>query len=112
MTDVDFAMTDTLSPGSEITVTITTAPTRPDDVETLRRLMRMTAPAQRALARAHKVRGRTTPEHQRGGRTWKVRPKVPLFVNPTPGASWTMRYRPQIAPDIASVREFIRIEPA
>ncbi len=103
-------MAKTPKPGSRITLSITKAPTRPDDVDTLRRLMRMNPRAQAALQRAQLNRERTTESHQRGGRQWAVRHRTGKLVHPTVGATWTLAYRPQIAPDLAAVSEFISIK--
>jgi len=98
-------------PGSRLTLTITKAPSRPDDVDTLRRLMRMDTRMQAALERAGLTRRRTTESHQRGGRQWAVRHRVGKLVHPVVGASWTLAYRPQIVPDLAAVAKFISIKP-
>ncbi|MCC6908689.1 MAG: hypothetical protein IT430_12155 [Phycisphaerales bacterium] len=97
-------------PGSQITLSITKAPTRPDDIDTLRRLMRMDRRIQSVLDDARLARERTTKVHQRGGRDWAVRQSPPKFVHPQVGATWQLQYRPQIAPDLASVAEFISIQ--
>lgn len=102
-------MFEQLKPGSEITLSVKRTPTRPDDVETLRRLMRMSRSSQRALARAKSVRDRTTATHPRGGRTWKVRQTVGKLVHPEAGEAWTLMYRPQIAADLASVAEYVEV---
>lgn len=103
-------MANALKPGSQITLSITKAPTRPDDVDTLRRLMRMDRTVQAVLDRAKTARKHTTKIHQRGGRDWAVRQSPPKFVHPTLGATWQLQYRPQIAPDLQAVAKFISIK--
>lgn len=103
-------MATSLKPGSQITLSITKAPTRPDDVDTLRRLMRMDRKIQALLDRARTARKHTTRVHQRGGRDWPVRQNPPKFVHPEVGATWQLQYRPQIAPDLQSVADFISIK--
>lgn len=103
-------MANSLKPGSQITLSITKAPTRPDDIDTVRRLMRMDRDIQAALDRARLDRKRTTVVHQRGGRDWAVRQSPPKFVHPEVGATWQLQYRPQIAPDLAAVAEFVSVK--
>lgn len=103
-------MAKTLQPGSRITLAITKAPTRPDDIDTLRRLMRMDPRAKAALDRARRNRDRTLVSRQRGGRQWAVRQRAGKLVHPEVGATWSVSYRPQIAPDLAAVSEFISVK--
>ncbi len=103
-------MAKTLKPGSRITLCITKAPTRPDDVDTVRRLMRMDSRAKAALDRARRNRERTLVSHQRGGRQWAVRQRAGKLVHPEVGATWTIAYRPQIAADMAAVSDYISVK--
>jgi len=48
----------------------------------------------------------------RGARPWEVRQRPALHAVPFNGASWTMRYYPQILPDFRSVEKFLKIETA
>lgn len=106
-------MINDLKPGSTIKVTVTETPKTAAARHTIRRLMRMNTETQRVLKKAQRHRDTTVIIRRiRAGKLWHQRPRVPLTVRAEAGESWEMRYRPQIAHDLASVSKFVKVEAA
>ncbi len=105
-------MIEQFAPGQEIRVTITEQPRRSAQRKTLRRLMGINPEMKKALTKAQEHRRRTLPSHMRGGRMWAVRPRASLITRAEKGASWTMPFFPQVAPDLESVSGLVRVEAA
>lgn len=103
-------MLDSIKPGQDIVCTVTSQPRTDDTSQTIARLMRRDPANAKALRKGQMRRKRITPIHQRGGRRWFVRQKVGKVVHAVPGASWTMTYTPDLAPDLRSVAAFIEIK--
>jgi len=103
---------DSLKPGQKITVSVTSAPHRADQVQTIERLMRQNPTNRSALARAQQSRRVHTPIRTRGGRRWFVRQHPAKVVRVEPGASWEMTYVPHLAGDFRSVEKFLDIKSA
>lgn len=106
------ATLDAIKPGQSIKLTVTSMPQSVADVKTLERLMRFDPTARRTLARGQSRRVRELLIRSRGHRPWEVREKPAKVVRVEPGASWTMRFFPQIAPDIGAVAQFLKVSPA
>lgn len=105
-------MSDSIKAGSKIKITITKTPRAKGDVDTLRRLARMNSDNQRILARMKRLRAAITVHRSRAGRIWIQRPEIAKLVLGKAGESWSMRYRPQHAADLAKVARFIKVEAA
>jgi len=104
-------MTTTYTPGSDIKLTVTETPKTEAAEDTIRRLMRMNTEMQRELNKANRHREKTTIVRIRHGNVWHQRQRVPKRVHAVKGESWTMKYRPQLAGDLASVSKYLSIEP-
>ncbi len=100
----------TLTPGTTVTLRVKTVPTTAKGRKTIERLMRLNPKVQRTLDKVAKVRGRTTPLNQRGGRMWTARMKATKVVNLSKGASFSLFVTPQIVPDIKSVSKFVTVK--
>ncbi len=103
---------DSMKPGQKITVSVTSAPRREDQVQTIERLMRQNVTARGALTRAQNRRRRYTPIRTRGGRRWYVRQHPAKVVRVEQGATWDMTYIPHLAGDFRSVEQFLDIKTA
>lgn len=99
----------TLTPGTTVTLRVKTVPATAKARKTIERLMRLNPKAQRTLDKVAKVRGRTTPLNQRGGRMWASRIPATKCVGCEAGATFPLRITPQIIPDVASVGRYIEI---
>lgn len=104
-------MTVTLVPGKDIACTVTRLPRAQADVKTIARLMRRDSDAKRKLARAQRLRRQRLNKFNRGNRMWISREKPAAVVAVRPGATWSMTYTPDLAPDLAKVSGFIKVEP-
>jgi hypothetical protein len=92
-----------------VTYTVIRAPRRAAERKTLERLMRMQSEVQRGLRQLAKRRHQHDNKgHQRGGRLWWVRPRTTKLAYAMPGARFTLRVTPQIAPDLASVAKYLQ----
>ncbi|MDX2115666.1 MAG: hypothetical protein SFZ24_08615 [Planctomycetota bacterium] len=105
-------MLEKLKAGQTIRCTIERAARTEDDQQTIMRLMRNDPKFKRELKSAQEHRVRTLLIVSRGKRPWEVRERSSKLVRPVKGATWTMRYYPQIANDFASVSRFLKIEAA
>jgi hypothetical protein len=98
-----------ITPGQELTFTLTAAPRRAAERKTLERLMRMESSVRHGLQKlARRRRQHDNKGHQRGGRLWWVRPHATRLVYPAPGATFTLFVTPQIAADLASVEKYLK----
>lgn len=103
---------DAIKPGQSIRLTVTSMPQSVADYKTLERLMRFDPDMHRTLVKGQKRRVRELLIRSRGKRPWEVREKSAKVVRVEEGASWTMRFFPQIAPDIGAVAQFLKVTPA
>lgn len=103
-------MIDTLAPGKPIHCTIARVPVTPDANDTLLRLMRADPEIKRGLRKTQRRRRQNQDIYNRGNRDWHNRPKVAKLAKVEEGATWTMTYYPQIAPDLRSVESYLTIK--
>jgi hypothetical protein len=106
------AMFEKIKPGQSIRCTVVREPRRSAERKTVSRLMRQNRELTRQLKKAQEHRMRTLVVRSRGHRPWEVRRKSAKYAIPHEGATWTMEFSPHIAPDFASVSEFVKVEPA
>ena len=93
--------------GQDIVCTVTAQPKAKAAKDTIARLMRRDPSAIKAMRRAQKLRRQRMNIYTRGGRDWYSREKSSRVVRVEPGASWTMPFTPDIAPDLDSVRDWV-----
>lgn len=105
-------MIDRFKPGQTIRCTITKAPRAAARIDTLERLMAQEPSVRKGLRRAQRRRRQEMNVYNRGNRDWYSREKCAQIVDPTPGQSWTMTFTCHLAPDLASVADYLTIEPA
>ncbi len=105
-------MFEDLKPGSDIKLTVTKSPTTKTAHETIRRLMLSSVEYRGITKRAQIKRTQTADWRPRAGRLWNNRPKVARLFHCRVGETSTIRYRPQIANDLASVASYISVETA
>ncbi len=105
-------MLDTLKAGQSIRCTITRTITIERHAATVARLMRFDAGIKRKLKKAQEFRMKTLDVRPRGGRPWENREKSARYTVPSSGASWTMKFFPQVMPDFKSVEQYLKIEAA
>jgi hypothetical protein len=105
-------MPTNLAPGSTIRCTITAAPRTEAAADTLRRLMWLDKDIKRGLRKAQERRRQDMVVYNRGNRDWYKREKCARIATVELGATWSMTYSHQLAPDIASVEKFIKVEKA
>ena len=101
---------DSIKPGQNLTVTVTTAPRREDDLQTIARLMRQDPAIKKRLKGAQKHRGKTLVVRSRGKRPWAVRRRVAKVARVEQGASWTMPWVATLNNDLRSVEKFLDIK--
>jgi hypothetical protein len=99
-------------PGQKIRLTITDAPRNEAGVDTIERLMRQDPGVKRGLRRAQRRRRQDMVVYNRGNRDWYKREKCAKIISAESGASWTMDYSHQLAPELASVAAYLKVEPA
>lgn len=105
-------MIDRFKPGQMIRCTVTKAPRTEARIDTIERLMRQEPAIRKGLRRAQRRRRQEMTVYNRGNRDWYSREKCAKIVNVTNGASWTMPFSVHLAPDMASVQDYLSIEPA
>jgi hypothetical protein len=105
-------MIDRFQPGQKIRCTLTKAPRTEARIDTIERLMRQEPSVQKGLRRAQRRRRLEMNVYNRGNRDWYSREKCAKIVDAVPGATWTMTFTCQLAPDLASVQDFLTIEAA
>lgn len=101
---------DTLTAGQTVTCTIEQVPMNEGGVDTIQRLMRRDAAIKRGLARAQRLRRQRMHVYIRGNRRWHSREKSARIARCVKGATWTMPFTHDIAPDLASVQKYLKIE--
>ena len=105
-------MLDNVKAGSTIRCTITAAPRTEAAADTLRRLMWMDKDIQKGLRKAQHRRRKDMVVYNRGNRDWYKREKCARIATVEPGATWSFTYSHHLAPDIASVKDLIKVEKA
>jgi hypothetical protein len=105
-------MSDQFKPGQSIKCTVTKNPRSAAPVDTIERLMRMTPELKRGLKKAQRRRRQDMVVYNRGNRDWYKREICGKFVRCEKGASWIMPYSLHIAPDLASVKNYLSIQSA
>lgn len=105
-------MIDTLSAGENIKCTINKMPANKASCETITRLMRRDPDIKRNLARAQRMRRQRMNSYIRGGRLWYAREKAAQIAQCEQGNAWSMRFTHDIAPDLASVEQYLSVEKA
>lgn len=103
-------MIDTLTAGDTIKCTINKVPNNKGSVDTITRLMRRDPDIKRGLARAQRMRRQRMHAYIRGGRMWYSREKAAKIAICEQGGSWSMRFTHDIAPDLASVEQYLSLE--
>lgn len=103
-------MMDKFKPGQNIRVTVTKAPRTASKIDTLERLMRLEPDVKRGLRKAQKKRRQNMVVYNRGNRDWYKREECGKQVRVTEGASWTMPFSYQLAPDLESVSGYVTVE--
>ena len=105
-------MLDKLKPGQTIRCTITAAPRTEAGIDTIERLMRQEPGIKRGLRRAQRRRRQDMIVYNRGNRDWYKRETCGRLVKAAKGASWTMQYSHQIAPELRSLAKYVQVAPA
>ena len=105
-------MAQNFKPGQQIRLTITSAPRNEAGVDTLERLMRLEPGVKRGLRKAQRRRRQDMVVYNRGNRDWYQREKCARIAKAREGASWTMPFSHQLAPELASVASYVKVEPA
>ncbi|HYE03564.1 MAG TPA: hypothetical protein VD963_10060 [Phycisphaerales bacterium] len=105
-------MLDALKPGQTIRCTVTKVPRTDDAQQTIMRLMRRDPVVKRGLKKAQRRRGQELNVYNRGNRDWTSRERVGKIVRVAPGASWTMPYTLDVAPDLRAVDGWLEVAPA
>ncbi|GJM17903.1 MAG: hypothetical protein DHS20C14_01160 [Phycisphaeraceae bacterium] len=106
------AAIDTLNAGQTITCTVAQVPANEGGCDTICRLMRRDPDIKRGLARAQRLRRQRMHVYIRGNRRWHSRETAARIARCVEGASWSMPYTHDIAPDLASVEKYLKIESA
>ncbi len=106
------ASTDKFKPGQSLRCTVAKTPRTDDQRDTIERLMRQDPAVQRGLKRAQRNRRQGMVVYNRGNRDWYKRENCGKIVIAEAGSAWTMRYTPNLAPDIEAVAAFVTLEPA
>ena len=105
-------MIDTLQAGQSVRCTIEKVPASKGGQDTIARLMRRDPDFKRGLARAQKLRADRLNVYIRGNRRWTSRETPAQVVRCVQGNAWTMPFTHDIAPDLASVEQNLKIEKA
>jgi hypothetical protein len=105
-------MLPTLKPGQTIRCTIAKAPRAAAKIDTIERLMGQEPAIKRGLRRAQRRRRQDMVVYNRGNRDWYKRETCGQLVKAAKGASWTMQYSHQIAPELRSLDGFVTVQPA
>lgn len=100
---------DTLTTGAQIRLTVATMPQAKGPTDTIARLMRRDPANARALRRAQEVRAKRLNRYIRGNRLWTSRETPAKVVRVVRGASWSLTYTPDIAPDLRSVAKYLTV---
>lgn len=98
------------SAGQTLRCTITRVPKAEGGEQTLLRLMRRDPAIAKSLRRAQMLRRRRMVSYIRGGREWYARERVGTIAQVELGNTWTFRFTPDVAADMASVADCFSIE--
>lgn len=101
-----------LKPGQTIRCTLTKEPRSRGATATVTRLMQMSPETARGLRKAQKQRRQGMIVYNRGNRDWYKRAKCGKQVRLEAGATWTIPFSVQIAPDLRSVESVVTVEAA
>lgn len=102
-------MFDSLKPGQTITLTVSKAPRTPSAISTVERLMRRDLDSRRGLRRAQRLRRQNMVVYNRGNRDWYKRERCGKIVRPVMGATWTMKWTPDLAPEFKTVEKYLSV---
>jgi hypothetical protein len=105
-------MIDTLSAGETVNCTVERVPNNKGAIDTITRLMRRDPDIKRNLSRAQSLRRRRMHSYIRGNRLWHSREKAARVARCEQGSTWTMPFTHDIAPDLASVAQYLKLEKA
>lgn len=105
-------MIDTLSAGETVNCTVERVPNNKGAIDTITRLMRRDPDIKRNLARAQSLRRRRMHSYIRGNRLWYSREKAARVARCEQGSTWSMPFSHDIAPDLASVVGYLKVEKA
>ncbi len=105
-------MATEITPGTRIRISLKSSPSSEKAAKTLSRLF-LAAPANHKARRTRKkLRSNYILGHQRGGRTWYVRPKAPRIFQPVKGDSCTLVASTSVLRDLGSVARHVDVTPA
>lgn len=105
-------MIDSLKPGQTVRCTVTRRPVADDAIDTISRLMRLDSRVKRGLKRAQRRRRQNMIVYNRGNRDWYKRETCGKIISVENGATWTLDYTPDLAPDFRSVQKYLTVKPA
>jgi len=105
-------MLDNITPGSNITITVTKTPRTKAARETIRRLLLSSVEYRRITQKAQSSRNKNADWRPRAGRLWNNRPKVARLCMARTGETSTIPYRPQIMNDLANIADYVSVEQA
>lgn len=96
--------------GQTLVCTLVKQPRTETDEQTIQRLMRQDAGIKKALKKGSEDRMANLHVRSRGGRPWEVRAKSAKIARAEKGATWTMKFFPQIGPDLARVAAYLTVK--
>lgn len=99
-------------PGQNVRLTVLKAPRAQSCKTTIERLLRLDPTIQKGLRTAHKKRRQGKIVFNRGNRDWIKREICGKIVKPVAGSTATFPYTVNLAPDIASVAQYLKVEAA
>lgn len=102
-------MIDTLAAGDNLSCTIDRVPNNKGAQDTIVRLMRRDPDIKRALNRAQNLRRRRMVSYIRGNRRWYQRETAAKVARCVQGAEFTMPFTFDIAPDLKSVEQYLKL---
>lgn len=105
-------MFDSFKPGQTIRCTVKKQPTAAAPVDTIERLMRMEPGVKRGLRKSQRRRRQGMVVYNRGNRDWYKREVCGKLVHCKAGATWTMPYSHQLAPELEAVKAYLDIKSA
>lgn len=96
--------------GQTLVCTLVKQPRTETDEQTIQRLMRQDAGIKKALKKGSEERMANLHVRSRGGRPWEVRAKSAKIARAERGVTWTMKFFPQIGPDLARVAAYLSVK--
>lgn len=105
-------MIDTLKAGQNVKCTVTAMPRAAGRSKTIERLMRLDPVNKKGLARAYHKRQLGWQTKNRGNRDWVMRQTCGKIIRVAKGATWTMPFDVNMAADLQSVAQYVKIEKA